>query len=186
MRFVLVEVYRDDESAVAHKETAHYKKWRDAVADMSADPLIYQGNGPARDDVARTDSTGRLIFAGHLGTIYQASNAVFLGRGTARTLRLLPDGRVFSDRAAQKIRAGEPGWKYSVRQLEAFGATEAPEDGDARRAWLKHWTPILTRPLRHPGCLKYGWSLDKSARLPPSLPYPKVRALDAQPVLFAA
>jgi quinol monooxygenase YgiN len=37
-RFVLVEVYRDDESAVAHKETAHYKKWRDSVADMMAEP----------------------------------------------------------------------------------------------------------------------------------------------------
>lgn len=37
-RFVLVEVYRDDFAAAAHKETAHYKKWRDAVADMMAEP----------------------------------------------------------------------------------------------------------------------------------------------------
>ena len=37
-RFVLVEVYRDDTAAAAHKETAHYKKWRDAVADMMAEP----------------------------------------------------------------------------------------------------------------------------------------------------
>lgn len=37
-RFVLVEVYRDTAAAAAHKETAHYATWRDAVADMMAEP----------------------------------------------------------------------------------------------------------------------------------------------------
>ena len=37
-RFVLVEVYRDTGAAAAHKETDHYKKWRDTVADMMAQP----------------------------------------------------------------------------------------------------------------------------------------------------
>ena len=37
-RFVLIEVYRSPEAAAAHKETAHYVKWRDAVADMMAEP----------------------------------------------------------------------------------------------------------------------------------------------------
>ena len=37
-RFVLVEVYRTTEAAAAHKETAHYAKWRDAVATMMAEP----------------------------------------------------------------------------------------------------------------------------------------------------
>lgn len=37
-RFVLVEVYRTPEAAAAHKETAHYAKWRDAVAPMMAEP----------------------------------------------------------------------------------------------------------------------------------------------------
>lgn len=144
----------------------------------------YVGIVSFSDDVARTDSEGRQVFGGHLGTIYQASNAVFLGRGTARTLRLLPDGRVFSDRAAQKVRAGEQGWKYAAGQLEAFGATPAPEDAEARRAWLKRWTAELTRTKRHPGNLKYAWSLHRAARLPKSLPYPKVRATDSQPALF--
>lgn len=35
---VLVEVYRDDDAAAAHKQTAHYATWRDAVADMMAVP----------------------------------------------------------------------------------------------------------------------------------------------------
>ena len=37
-RFVLVEVYRDEQATAAHKETAHYLKWRNAVADMMAEP----------------------------------------------------------------------------------------------------------------------------------------------------
>jgi len=36
--FVLVEVYRSVEATAAHKETKHYKKWRDTVADMMAEP----------------------------------------------------------------------------------------------------------------------------------------------------
>lgn len=35
---VLVEVYRDDAAAAAHKETAHYATWRDTVAEMMAIP----------------------------------------------------------------------------------------------------------------------------------------------------
>jgi (4S)-4-hydroxy-5-phosphonooxypentane-2,3-dione isomerase len=37
-RFVLVEVYRQLEDAARHKETSHYKKWRDAVGIMMAEP----------------------------------------------------------------------------------------------------------------------------------------------------
>ena len=37
-RFVLVEVYRTEADAGKHKETAHYQKWRDTVADMMAEP----------------------------------------------------------------------------------------------------------------------------------------------------
>jgi quinol monooxygenase YgiN len=37
-RFVLVEVYRTPEDPAAHKETAHYLTWRDAVADLMAEP----------------------------------------------------------------------------------------------------------------------------------------------------
>ena len=37
-RFVLVEVYRTDDDPARHKETAHYQKWRDTVANMMAEP----------------------------------------------------------------------------------------------------------------------------------------------------
>lgn len=35
-RFVLVEAYRSAAAPAAHKETAHYATWRDAVAPMMA------------------------------------------------------------------------------------------------------------------------------------------------------
>ena len=39
-RFVLVEVYEDAAAAARHKETAHYLAWRDAVADLMAEPRV--------------------------------------------------------------------------------------------------------------------------------------------------
>lgn len=37
-RFILVEVYHSPEDAAKHKETRHYKIWRDAVEPMMAEP----------------------------------------------------------------------------------------------------------------------------------------------------
>ena len=37
-RFVLVEVYRTLEAPAQHKETSHYRNWRDTVENMMAEP----------------------------------------------------------------------------------------------------------------------------------------------------
>ena len=37
-RFVLVEVYRAADDPARHKETAHYRKWKEAVEPMMAEP----------------------------------------------------------------------------------------------------------------------------------------------------
>lgn len=37
---VLVEIYRDEAAAAAHKQTAHYATWRDTVAPMMARPRV--------------------------------------------------------------------------------------------------------------------------------------------------
>jgi autoinducer 2-degrading protein len=37
-RFVLIEAYQTPDAAAAHKQTAHYAKWRDTVATMMAEP----------------------------------------------------------------------------------------------------------------------------------------------------
>jgi quinol monooxygenase YgiN len=37
-RFVLVEAYKSADAPAAHKATAHYARWRDAVAPLMAEP----------------------------------------------------------------------------------------------------------------------------------------------------
>lgn len=37
-QFILYEAYRDADAAAAHKKTAHYLAWREAVADWMASP----------------------------------------------------------------------------------------------------------------------------------------------------
>jgi (4S)-4-hydroxy-5-phosphonooxypentane-2,3-dione isomerase len=37
-KFILVEIYKTVEAQAAHKETSHYAKWRDTVAEMMAVP----------------------------------------------------------------------------------------------------------------------------------------------------
>lgn len=128
------------------------------------------------DPVPRVTSTGAQVFRGHVGTIYQAHNAAFLGRGTARTLRLLADGRNFNARTAQKIRANERGSAAAIAALVDAGAAQLVEGEDAG-AWLRRELPRATRTMRHPGNYRYAWGLNRAARraLPRSLPYPKLK-----------
>lgn len=53
-RFVLIEVYKDAEAPARHKETAHYLRWREAVADMMAEPRqgVHHSNILPPDDGA--------------------------------------------------------------------------------------------------------------------------------------
>jgi autoinducer 2-degrading protein len=37
-RFVLYEAYENAAAAASHKDTAHYKRWRETVADWMAEP----------------------------------------------------------------------------------------------------------------------------------------------------
>ena len=39
-RFVTYMAYRDEASAKAHRETAHYLAWRDAMVDWEAEPRV--------------------------------------------------------------------------------------------------------------------------------------------------
>lgn len=129
------------------------------------------------DPVPRTTADGRRIFAGHVGTIYQAHNGVYLGRARPSTLRLLPDGTVFSNRAQSKIRRRERGWRYAAAILERHGAAPLTDIEDAS-VWLGTWRARLTRALRHGGNHKYVWAVDRRARrhLPAGRPYPKLCA----------
>jgi hypothetical protein len=125
------------------------------------------------DPVPRRTIDGELVLPGHCGIAFQAHNAVYLGRATARTLRLFPDGRVFHERTIQKIRGGECGWRAAAERLEEFGACGAPDDAEARRRWLSENTRLLTRPICHRGNHRFAWALTPEVRkfLPASLPY---------------
>ena len=37
-KFVIYEAYESEDAVLAHKETAHYKKWRDTVKDWMSRP----------------------------------------------------------------------------------------------------------------------------------------------------
>lgn len=132
------------------------------------------------DDLPRTDFLGETVFKGHLGTIYAASSAIYTGRGKSRTIRLLPDGTVLSERAISKIRNFEQGVEYSARILMKYGAADMPIDNPGRKNWLDFWLGKLTRSMRHPGNHKYLLPLQKGLNLPKGINYPKIRIGDSQ------
>ena len=52
-RFVLVEVYRDDAAIQAHRQSAHYAKWRDLAEPMMAEPrrrVLFKAVFPDEED----------------------------------------------------------------------------------------------------------------------------------------
>jgi (4S)-4-hydroxy-5-phosphonooxypentane-2,3-dione isomerase len=50
-RFILIEVYRNLDAPARHKETAHYKKWRETVESMMAEPRVsFKFNNVFPDD----------------------------------------------------------------------------------------------------------------------------------------
>ena len=111
------------------------------------------------DPLPRRDQSGQLTLPGHIGTIYQAFNGVYLGRATARTLRMLPNGRVMNDRTIQKIRSEERGFVYAAKQLEGSGAPPLAT-ALSGRAWLAENLHRYTTAVRHRGNHRYGWTLN--------------------------
>ncbi len=134
------------------------------------------------DPVPRTRADRTTVMPGHVGVIYQASGAVYTGRGTPRTLTLLPDGSVFSARAAQKIRKQERGHEYAERQLIALGA-RPPRAGESPASWLAvALGEVKARRIGHPGNHRYAFPIGTDRRqraavriAPRPGPYPKAR-----------
>lgn len=132
------------------------------------------------DPMPRTASCGTVVLRGHVGTIYQATNAIYTGRGTARTLVLLPDGTVLNDRAAQKVRSQEQGHTYVEQRLVRFGAAPMGWSEDPAE-WLRAaLEQIGARRIRHHGAHRYVFRLGTTRdqhRIPLGVPahpnYPK-------------
>lgn len=90
------------------------------------------------DPNERTTPAG-MVQPGHLGIVYQALNCWYVGPSKARYEDHLPDGTVFPERTASKIRGLERGGRGAARRLVQLGADD-PGDLDAmtedqRGAW---------------------------------------------------
>lgn len=135
------------------------------------------------DPEPRMGLGGRVVFPGHVGTIYQSTNAVYRGRTPPRSWRLFGDGTVFSARAWSKLRARERGWRYVVEQLVAHGAAEPAGEW---AQWCRLAVHHTTRAFRHQGTHRYVWGLERRCRalLPRSLTYPKLDFGRALPLRF--
>lgn len=116
------------------------------------------------DPFARTNAKGEVIHVGHVGTVYQALNGLYLGRSRPEWIHLLPDGRCFTNRQKAKVRGLESGWNYCAELLVEHGATMLDPDKEDPRGWLRHWLKELCRRELHPGNHKYVWTLEWRAR----------------------
>ncbi|MFI8169744.1 hypothetical protein ACIGAN_25755 [Streptomyces sp. NPDC085931] len=116
------------------------------------------------DPVPRRTAAGNLIMPGHCGRIYQATNGIYAGRATARTLKVLRDGTVLNDRAAQKVRRQEQGHQYVESRLIALGAA-VPRAGCDPAVWLREALEAVgARAVRHRGCHRYVFPLGRNRR----------------------
>lgn len=116
------------------------------------------------DPLPRRDASGELVLPGHVGQIYQATNAIYGGRTRARTLWILPDGTVFSERAMTKIRARDRGYRYAIDQLVRHGAERPLNLGQDLAAWLSTELPRVARRVKHRGNHRYFWALSRTLR----------------------
>lgn len=160
--------------------------WRQAAAAglrgivTFADPLQRQRTIVDVDEAGQPITRIETITPGHVGVIYQATNAVSLGRSTARTINYVPSaGLVLPERTLSKIRTGEQGSEAAERHLVTLGARARRAHEDAR-GWLRTaLEEIGTQKIRHPGNHRYAWALGTARQRRRQLialeqtPYPK-------------
>jgi len=145
---------------LAHHVPANGESWMLAEVRRQAAAQGIRGLVSFSDPVPRRTTAGQVTMPGHVGFIYQASNAAYLGRSTPRTLILLPDGTTLNARAAQKIRTGERGWRYAADRLATFPGARPPAPGQAGAGWLAETlNAIGATRIRHPGCHRYAFTL---------------------------
>lgn len=102
------------------------------------------------DPMPRTTNTGQVMFPGHIGLIYQASNARYCGRTDRNKLLLAPDGTVISRRTLAKLTAGDRGAGGAYRQLLAKGAPLKP-GYETWAAYIRRMRQEVFREVAHPG-----------------------------------
>lgn len=117
------------------------------------------------DPVRRRDAAGRIFLPGHVGSPYAVMGSRYVGRASARTDLIMPDGKPISGRAIAKIRNAECGERYAMDELLRAGA-RPPQFGEDRADWLADLEAAgFLRRRRHPGCHTYLFPLTKAARI---------------------
>ena len=143
---------------------------------MRAERTDIDGVVSYADPIERRTLDGVVVKPGHLGIIYQATNGVYRGRSSRRTLTFAPDGSVISQRALSKIRLGERGAGYAYAQLLDAGCP-AKRVHETDRAYVERvLASSSVQRQRHPGNHVYCWGLKRRvARKLSTLsgPYPK-------------
>lgn len=108
----------------------------------------------------RTGEATHVVFPGHTGTTYQASGMKCFGRTSARSVVLLPDATVLTDRAISKVRAGEPGGRGVERRLLAFPGAWPRSHGEPGGRWLAAVLDAIgASVLRHGGNYRYACAI---------------------------
>jgi hypothetical protein len=129
------------------------------------------------DPQPRRRRDGSSVLPGHVGFVYQALGASYLGRSTSRVLTILSDGTVYSDRSMAKVRSGERGHEYAERQLVAHGATPRDAGGNPSEWLTRALSEIGARKIHHGGNHRYAWSIghkgERTRIEPEKLAYPK-------------
>jgi hypothetical protein len=134
-----------------------------AEEGLRGDGVGVRGVVSFSDPVQRIGAGGEVVTPGHVGVVYQALGAAYLGRSSPDTELVLPGGAVLSKRALSKVRADEVGHEYVERLLVAAGARErrAGEDG---ALWLaRALVAAGATRRRHPGKHRYAFALGRSA-----------------------
>jgi len=150
-RFVLL----DHELLAANAETWFLARaFRFARRELSAAGIVAYC-----DPLPRVDGSGAVVKRGHTGTIYSAHNGRYAGRSSARTLTLLPNGQVISERTLSKLRAGDVGAAYAERLLIGAGCRRRSLGESAGAYLLDLADANVLRRERHPGNLVFTWSL---------------------------
>lgn len=114
------------------------------------------------DPLPRHTAAGEVVLPGHWGTIYQAGGAAYLGRGTARTITVLPDATVLNSRSASKVRVQERGHRHVENRLVRLGA---PAPAGEPATWLRSALEAVGAvSVRHRGCHRYAFRPGLAAR----------------------
>jgi len=157
---------------------ANAETWFLAEAFRQAAARGWRGIVSHSDPVARYDALGNLTMPGHIGTIYQASNATYTGRADGRTTWW--HGNVlFNEQSICKIRQQKQGHEYAERMLCSWGATPRRRRESGLAYWHRAKAEAGLTSSRHPGNHRYLFALgDRRQRRAVvfafgQLPYPK-------------